>query len=226
MRPRERPRSGPTDNRFVIESAGGHAHLAVLARSRMVTLDRALAHPAAERRGFTAARRARRSKATGLQTGFSELATAYRSLQRMIDARARPRAVNPPPREAPASVRVGPACAVRPPPPVKATKTRPLVLPLRMSPSDASCAARCGGKPPSATSTPGISLRWCPVVRGRKEPCRLSTLSAYPLRGRRLFRGEDGAPGSARLGGGKEPGEFLLRAAWAEHRRVKGTEPV
>ena len=30
----------------------------------------------------------------------------YRSLQRMFDARARPRAVNPPPREAPASVRV------------------------------------------------------------------------------------------------------------------------
>jgi hypothetical protein len=26
-----------------------------------------------------------------------------------------------------------------------------------------------------------------------------------------------------RLGGGKEPGELLLRAAWAEHRRVKGT---
>jgi hypothetical protein len=43
---------------------------------------------------------------TSFQTGFSGLATAYRSLQRMIDARARPRAVNPPPREAPASVRV------------------------------------------------------------------------------------------------------------------------
>jgi hypothetical protein len=40
------------------------------------------------------------------QTGFSGLRLHYRSLQRMFDARARPRAVNPPPREAPASVRV------------------------------------------------------------------------------------------------------------------------
>jgi len=45
--------------------------------------------------------------ATGFQTGFSGLAAAYRFLQRMFDARARPRAVNPPSREAPASVRVG-----------------------------------------------------------------------------------------------------------------------
>jgi hypothetical protein len=43
------------------------------------------------------------------------------------------------------------------------------------------------------------------------------------LRGRRLFRGEDGALDGARLGKGREPGELLLRAAWAEHRRVKGT---
>jgi hypothetical protein len=47
-----------------------------------------------------------RSRTTEFHTGFSGLATADRSLQRMFDARARPRAVNPPPREAPASVRV------------------------------------------------------------------------------------------------------------------------
>lgn len=54
----------------------------------------------------------RRASPFGLDAGVSHgllwAATAYRSLQRMFDARARPRAVNPPPREAPASVRVCP----------------------------------------------------------------------------------------------------------------------
>jgi hypothetical protein len=51
-------------------------------------------------------RRTDRNPVVGVSNGLLWAATAYRSLQRMFDARARPRAVNPPPREAPASVRV------------------------------------------------------------------------------------------------------------------------
>jgi len=76
---------------------------AIASSSRASTLDRAPAGPPA---------RPRASSTWSLQTSFCGLAAAYRYLQRMIDARARPRAVNPPPREAPASVRVGgQACA-------------------------------------------------------------------------------------------------------------------
>jgi len=95
--------------------------------SGMLTLDLAPAYPSAARPGVTRAaqgplRSGFHQGAWGAQKGFCGLAAAYRSLQRMIDARARPRAVNPPPREAPASVRVGTAHAVR---------STPATLPLR-----------------------------------------------------------------------------------------------
>jgi len=53
------------------------------------------------------------------------------------------------------------------------------------------------------------------------DPLRVPLAGASPLsrRGRKRLV-------ARRLGGGKEPGELLLRAAWAELRRVKGTGPV
>jgi hypothetical protein len=74
------------------ERSGGHLAMP----SEMFTLDRAHAH----RRSF------RPPCGGGGDDGFSGQRLRYRSLQRMFDARARPRAVNPPPREAAASVRV------------------------------------------------------------------------------------------------------------------------
>jgi hypothetical protein len=101
---RERPRSGPTDSHFVVESARADI---LRCRPRVSPSTRAPAYPFAGRPVTvgTGLRRARahlagRTRATEFQTGFSGLVTAYRVLQRMFDARARPRAVNPPPREA------------------------------------------------------------------------------------------------------------------------------
>jgi len=108
MQPRERPRSGSTDNRVVVESAGARTFRSV---SRSVTLDPAPACPPAARNGFTASRRALRSDLTRDEEVFKRASVGLRLptdlCNAMFDARARPRAVNPPPREAPASVRVG-----------------------------------------------------------------------------------------------------------------------
>jgi len=94
----------------------------------------------------------------GFQTGFSGLVIAYRYLQRMIDARARPRAVNPPPREAPASVRVrGPDLRQEPDPPCEGSATSftryGCFHPTR------ALLVWCDGKPPSGTGTTGIRVR-------------------------------------------------------------------
>jgi hypothetical protein len=92
---------------------GRARHLAVPCASGIVTLDQSPRRPACWNDAVRASCRAPECRNTReFQAGFCGLAAAYRSLQRMFDARARPRAVNPPPREAPASVRVrGAACA-------------------------------------------------------------------------------------------------------------------
>jgi len=87
MRPRERPRSGPTGRRVVVESAWRTSTLRCLP-VRSVTLDRAPACAPAVRRRLGRRHGPRRPDVSqgrrGLQTSFSGLAAAYRSLQRMI----------------------------------------------------------------------------------------------------------------------------------------------
>lgn len=175
----------------------------------------------------------------------------------MFDARARPRAVNPPPREAPASVRVclqqrSPAdegspgdCSPARPLPVAPThclrslyrprriRTRParhrgarhLVLPLRMSPPFASSACLVRGRSPSSSGTSATGFYAGREMTPRSHAfCRPSPRT--PCGGVASFEARTVRLMAQGLGGGRELGELLSRAAWAEPRRVKGTGPV
>jgi hypothetical protein len=147
---------------------GERVHLAMRVRSGMVTLDRAPAYPLARDLTLRGTMRAPgalafTSASEAVKRASLGFAAAYRFLQRMIDARARPRAVNPPPREAPASIRVGTACAARsvfaPPLAGNWIGTRHLVPPLRMSPPDASCALWSERARPSQHLRGGSAVR-------------------------------------------------------------------
>lgn len=140
----------------------------------------------------------------------------YRSLQRMFDARARPRAWNPPPRGAVAPVRVRCATVAR--------RADPPVIPL----------ARAPGGSPSRSPSSGL-LDLARVVSACADAARegremtprnhaVCLSSPRPPRGGVAAFAARTACAMARcLGGGREPGALLPRAAWAEHRRVKGT---
>lgn len=105
--PRERPRSGPTDNRFVVESARADILRCRPRGSPSTEPPPACLLPDLEGR-YRAPATHLSARSQEFQTGFSGLATALPISATHLDARARPRAVNPPPREAPASVRVRP----------------------------------------------------------------------------------------------------------------------
>jgi hypothetical protein len=88
----KRSRGGPTDSRPVVESARASTLRCRPRRSPSTEPPPTGNRPCCSRQGSL--------------TGFSGPRLHYRDLQRMFDARARPRAGNPPPREAVASVRV------------------------------------------------------------------------------------------------------------------------
>jgi len=100
-----------------------------------------------------------RSERRCLKTGFSGLLDCLPISATHIDARARPRAVNPSPREAPASVRVRghPDLRQEPDPPCEGSVTSftryGCFHPTR------ALLVWCGGKPPSGTGTTGIRVR-------------------------------------------------------------------
>lgn len=94
----------------------------------------------------------------GSQTGFCGLAAAYRSLQRMIDARARPRAVNPPcARGSRLCPRSGPRLSPCPISfPVRGRENRQLVSPAPDVSIERELRHPVGWQAPSGTTRPGF----------------------------------------------------------------------
>jgi len=84
-------------------------------------------------------------------------------------------------------------------------RSRPVSCPTVPPP----VSRRGPGVPACAEQTEGYAISFRPPRGGRRpvkagddveEPCFLTTLPAYPLRGRRRFRGDDGARNGVRLG--------------------------
>jgi len=197
MRPRERPRSGPTGNRFVVESAlGQHLSMRVLGCSPSTW---APAYPLAARRSERRCRAPSfldREVGPDLRQGERAFTRASLGLRLPTDlcnawstrGHAREPWILLRARLPPLSAFGALACARNPTPLARDP-------PPRSPATDVSirCELRSSGavgKPPSGTGTTGIRVRWGDDA---KEPCLLTTLSAYPSRGRRLFRGEDGS---------------------------------
>lgn len=123
------------------------------------------------------------------QTGFSGLATALPISATHLDARARPRAVNPPPREAPASVRVRPRRAVArwreisrwsPTDPTVAGRAHSAACAARIAPDGLHHRASIPGSAPPRSPATDVPIRreFCPsgasaetaIVRHERDP--------------------------------------------------------